>query len=467
MMAEGPDSVTLSSTEEPRQAAGPHRRSYLFLVLESHRPLAAPARIALDGIDEIVFGRGTARTIDLAREGAVRRLTVRLEDPWLSTRHARVTRVMGRWMLEDLGAKNGCSIDGVRQARAELADGQILELGHTLFVFREQLAGGPDEPRILDASTLLGATPGLATLLPSLGQTFASLAPIARSRVSVIIEGETGTGKEVLARALHALSGRPGDFVAVNCGALPRELVEGELFGHRRGAFSGAVDDRPGLIRAADRGTLLLDEIGDLPLASQAALLRVLQEREVRPLGATRPIPVDLRVLAATHRPLDRMAEQGTFRADLLARLAGHRVALLPLRARREDLGLLLGALLRETAAERGAAVELHPHAARALVRYGWPGNVRELEKCLTKALVLAAGHRVEVAHLPEPVRRALDDEASAKHDEDEARGAELLALLREHAGNVTTVARVMGKARMQVQRWMKHHGIDAAAFRR
>ena len=462
MLAEGPDSATLSSTEEPRPAAGASRRPFLFLVLESHQPLASPVRIALDGLDEIGFGRGTARSLDLARDGAVRRLTVRLADPWLSTRHARVTRVMGRWMLEDLGSKNGCVVDGVRQARAELTDGQILELGHTLFVFRDHLACAPDAPRILEASAA-----DLATLVPALGDSFAQLAPITRSGVSVIIEGETGTGKEVLARAIHAGSGRPGDFVAVNCGALPRELVEGELFGHRRGAFSGAIDDRPGLIRAADRGTLLLDEIGDLPLASQAALLRVLQEREVRPLGTTRPVPVDLRVIAATHRPLDRMVEQGTFRADLLARLAGHRVALPPLCARREDLGLLLGALLRATAAERAATVELHPHAARALLRYGWPGNVRELEKCLTKALVLAQGQRIELDHLPEPVQRALDGGACAKQDEDEARRAELVDLLREHAGNVTTVARVMGKARMQVQRWMKHHAIDAAAFRR
>src|SRR5262249_10250653 len=149
------------------------------------------------------------------------------------------------------------------------------------------IADQPGAPAVLEGSSLQPLAPGLSTLSPPLSRAFARFGPIARSAVSVILEGETGTGKEVAARPLHALSGRSGEFVAINCGALPAALVEGELFGHRRGAFSGALEDRPGLVRSADGGTLFLDEIGDLPGPSQAAFLRVLQEREVRPVGGT------------------------------------------------------------------------------------------------------------------------------------------------------------------------------------
>jgi transcriptional regulator with PAS, ATPase and Fis domain len=285
----------------------------------------------------------------------------------------------------------------------------------------------------------------------------------------VLIEGETGTGKEVIARAVHEQSERKGDFVAINCGALPRDLVEGELFGFRRGAFSGAPEDRPGLLRSADRGTLFLDEIGDLPAPSQAALLRVLQEREVRPVGATRPIPIDLRVVAATHRPLERMVEAGTFRADLFARLAGYRVELPPLAMRREDLGVITGTILRELAPERAANLELAPRAARALLYYPWPGNVRELEKCLESALVLVGeGTRIELEHLPLAVQAAITETGAGRRTaEANAEREKLVAMMREHKGNVAAVARTMGKARMQIQRWLKRYDIDAESFRK
>ena len=279
----------------------------------------------------------------------------------------------------------------------------------------------------------------------------------------MILEGETGTGKEVFARAIHALSRRSGAFIAVNCGAIPRDLVEAELFGHKKGAFSGATEDRLGLVRAADRGTLLLDEIGDLPLPSQAALLRVLQEREIRPVGAARPSSVDLRVIAATHRPLDRMAEEGAFRADLLARLAGYRLTLPPLRDRRADLGLLAAALAKAGAGD----VTLRPRAARAMLAHAWPGNVRELEKALGTAVILAGGAPLDTEHLPPPVRQALDRGAAARLAEAQAETRDLTAALREHEGNIAAVARAMGKARMQIQRMMKKHGLDPGDFRK
>jgi transcriptional regulator with GAF, ATPase, and Fis domain len=249
----------------------------------------------------------------------------------------------------------------------------------------------------------------------------------------------------------------------VNCGAIAATLVESELFGHRRGAFSGAVDDHPGVIRGADRGTLLLDEIGDLPLPAQSALLRVLQEEEVLPVGATRPLKVDLRVVAATNHDLDALVAQNRFRPDLLGRISGYACTLPPLRERREDFALLVAALLEKVSAANHLAFS--PDAARALLRHPWPLNIRELEKCLSSAAVLSRDERVELEDLPEylgapPVARPPDEQNFKRRDE-------LVALLREHAGNVTSVARAMGKARTQVQRWLRRYAIDPFSFHR
>jgi transcriptional regulator of acetoin/glycerol metabolism len=460
-MSGGPDTRTLTNADDAREPAAARREPYLFLVLEGHCPLASPVRLSLGDVDEVVLGRGRPRRVELGAVEDRRVASVRVDDGRMSASHARLTKVLRRWMIQDDESRNGTLVNGVAQTRAALADGDVVELGHTFFLFRDLARSGPGEPAILDAGSLSPPSPCLVTLLPAVAQDFARFAMIARSTVPVLLEGETGTGKEVMARALHEISGRAGDFVAVNCGALPRDLVEGELFGHRRGAFSGATEDRPGLVRAADKGTLFLDEIGDLAASAQAALLRVLQEREVRPLGGARAFPVDLRVVAATHRPLDEMVVAGEFRADLLGRIAGHRFTLPPLRARREDLGLLTGALLRRLAPEEAPKTVIQPRAVRALLGYAWPRNVRELEHCLSSALVLAreAG-KIELAHLPAAVQRALQGE-------DEARREEIAALLREHEGNVTLVAKHMGKARMQVQRWLKRYSLDPEQFRR
>ena len=286
------------------------------------------------------------------------------------------------------------------------------------------------------------------------------------------MRGETGTGKELLARGAHELSGRSGAFVAVNCGALPTGLVESQLFGHVKGAFSGAVRDEPGFFRAADGGTLFLDEIADLPSASQAALLRALQEREVMPVGATRPAKVDLRVVAATHQPLEAMIERGGFRRDLLARLAGFTLELPPLRARRMDLGLLVASLLRRLAPDRADSVMLTPAAGQALFRHDWPLNTRELEQCLARALALAGDEPIDLHHLPATVtapRGAAPAGPSpdARFSERDARlRLELLEELARHQGNLADVARAMGKARMQVHRWCRRFGIDPNLYR-
>jgi transcriptional regulator with PAS, ATPase and Fis domain len=346
-------------------------------------------------------------------------------------------------------------VNGVVTRAATLRDGDVVEAGQSFFVYRE-----------LDTTHVPAAEPPLlGTRQPGFAAALDHLAAIAGSAVPVLLGGETGTGKEVLARAVHERSGRAGEFVAVNCGALPETLVETELYGYKKGAFSGANEDRPGLVRSADGGTLFLDEIGDLPLPSQAALLRVLQEREVTPVGATRPIKVDLRVIAASHRDLRAMAEQGEFREDLLQRLAGFSLAVPPLRERREDLGDLAAAFLTRAGAR---TPRLAPETVRLLLAHAWPGNVRELEQALATATVLARQGPIAPEHLPESLRAVGSRPVAraALSPAQQAQRAQLEALLREHAGNVAAVARALAKSRVQVHRWMTRYELDPEAFR-
>ena len=445
-------------------AEGPKSAAWLYRVFDADHPLAPSARFCLDQVDEVQLGRAEQATAERGKKDTARTLRLGIADRWMSTAHARLSRVLRAWVVEDLKSKNGVRRNGALVERAELSDGDVLELGRSFFVFRAAQPLAEDT----DSLSLRPPAPALATLSPSLAAAFEALAQLALSQVSLALSGPSGSGKEVVARAIHALSGRSGPFVAVNCGALPDELVESELFGHKKGAFSGATEDRPGLIRASHGGTLLLDEVGDLPLEAQPALLRVLQERAVVPVGGTHPVPVDLRVISATHRALDERATRGLFRDDLRARLTGYKLELPGLAQRKEDLGLLMGALLRRLAPGREPTVQLHVAAARALFAWDWPLNVRELEKALETALVLAGTQPIELSHLPPelreppPVRRAHPPAEGA----DAARKAELEQLLRTHEGNVSAVARAMGKARMQIQRWLLRYELDPRDFR-
>ena len=449
-----------TTEEEVRGSAGPLRppSAYLFRVLEWEHLDAPPARFRLSGLQEVELGRGPERRAELL---AGSKLRLQLADRWTSTVHARLLDPAA-WRVEDAGSKNGTWVNGEAVETHKLRDGDVLEVGHALYLFREALPWA--QPPVLEASALKPAAPGLATLHPLLAEQLERLPALASSSVPVILQGETGTGKEVLANALHALSGRAGQLTAVNCAALPRTLVESELFGYRKGAFSGATEDRTGLVRSADKGTLLLDEIGDLPLEVQGTLLRVLQEGEVMPVGATKPVKVDVRVIAASHRDLADLVSRNLFRADLLARLSGFVLKLPPLRERREDLGLLVWALLQRIAP--GRKLSLEGEAARALLRYSWPLNVRELEKCLAAAVAFTQGEKIALSGLPEAVASALRAETPPEPDSDERR-AKLLRLLQEHAGNVTAVAQALDLSRMQVHRWIRRYGIDAGAFRR
>jgi hypothetical protein len=432
---------------EGTDAFGP----YLTLALEAGRPDAGSERWSLVGVDEVRLGRGADRRARRDR----RVLSIELPDRALSAQHARLVRDREAWHLEDGGSKNGTFVGGARIDRRALDDRAVIDVGRVVLVFRAGAGSGdPGDARLaVDGDDL-------DTLDPVLAGAFALTVRIARSEVPISILGETGTGKELLARAIHVASARRGGLVAVNCAAIPANLVESELFGYRRGAFSGATDDRVGLIRASDGGTLFLDEIAELALAPQAALLRALQEREVVPLGTTAPIAVDLRVVSATCQDPAALVELGRFRRDLLARIAGHTIAIPPLRRRTEDLGLLAARLLARHGA-RGRTLDRD--AARALFLHAWPLNVRELEHALAAALAITDGE-LELAHLPDSVRAPAPAPAAPPPSPETAT---LESLFREHAGNVSRVARALGTSRTQVRRLAERAGLDPDAFRR
>ena len=437
----------------------------LFVVISGGDLTGGGSRIALHDVDELTLGRGPSRA--LVATGP-RTRALRLNDGRMSTTHARVVRAEERFVVEDLASTNGTVVNGEGTTRARLDDGDVIEIGQTVLVYREII----DEGRAgdLDAADLLHARPGFATLDPVLARRFARLERVASSTLSVLLIGETGTGKEVLARGIHAASQRPGAFVAVNCGAIPSALVESHLFGHTKGAFSGAVRDEVGHVRAASSGTLLLDEIGDLPKAAQAALLRVLQEGEVVPVGSAQPIKVDVRVLGATHKPLDQLVASGEFRQDLYARLAGYVFPLPPLRERTLDLGLFVASMIASGKIERAPEVRLHREVTRAMLRYSFPMNVRELEQCVRASAVLADDGLITLADIPAAIAEALDapqDDEPEVDTRDEELRRELLARLTEASGNVTEVARLMGKARQQIQRWLRRFAIDAEAYKK
>ncbi len=312
----------------------------------------------------------------------------------------------------------------------------------------------PETPRVPIASPSAVVAEDSATR-----ELFEKAARVARSTISVLLLGESGTGKEIVARELHRLSGRRGPFLAVNVAALPGTLAESELFGHARGAFTGADRDRRGLVEESSGGTLFLDEIGDLPLALQGKLLRVLQEGEVRRLGETAVRRVDLRVLAATHRPLKEMAEAGSFRIDLYFRLAGLELELAPLRKRPRDLARLVEVALAGRAT-------LAREVSAALRSWPWPGNVRELNAALEAAVTLAAPARViGLEHLPRGLREKKSEPSGPASYLDALRAARLAAIdgaLQANGGNRTRAARALGISRQSLLYEIRKLEIDA-----
>jgi DNA-binding NtrC family response regulator len=282
---------------------------------------------------------------------------------------------------------------------------------------------------------------------------------VADVKTTVLIQGETGTGKELAARAIHDESPRSdGPFVTVNCAALNPDLAGSQLFGHREGAFTGATEDREGYFEAADGGTLFLDEIGDVPLDVQRQLLRVLEEEAVTRLGETESRPVDVRIVAATHRNLDDEVEADRFRQDLLYRIRVARVTLPPLRNRRSDLPLLVRTFMREIRARTGTEVnQVSDEALRHLLDYDWPGNVRELRNALEAALIRASGEVLRADDLPPEIREASSSHTRSSDDEAER----IRAALEQTDGNRTEAAELLGISRATLYRRLDEYGID------
>ena len=322
-------------------------------------------------VDRLAFVIGSGETADL-----------RLDDRTVSREHVRLSLTPRGIHVRDEGSKNGTRIGKLGVADVVITTDTVLEVGSTLVALT--IEAEPLELS-LSASAHFGEAIGVS---PAMRHLFATLDPVARSEVTVLLEGETGVGKEVIARAVHARSARAeGGFVVVDCGAIPRSLLESELFGHEKGAFTGANDQRRGLFEEADGGTLFLDEVGELPLDLQPKLLRALEQREIRRVGARAPRRIDVRVIAATNRRLTEAVRSKEFREDLFYRLAVVRVTVPALRDRPEDIEPLALAFLRRFKADPNIA--LPPELAALLVHHTWPGNVRELRNVVERYAVV------------------------------------------------------------------------------
>jgi DNA-binding NtrC family response regulator len=309
-----------------------------------------------------------------------------------------------------------------------------------------------------------GGSPDLVGRSPALRALARTIESLRHNESHVLIHGESGTGKELVARALHAASPRArGPFVPVDCGALPESVIESELFGHEKGAFTGAVG-APGLFRIADGGTLFLDEIGEVPLSVQARLLRALQHKEVRPVGAGAPVPVDVRFVSATHRDLWSMVEAQRFRADLFYRLDVVRIEIPPLRERREDIPLLVHHFLRKHGRPDSPLAGIEDDALEELVGHAWPGNVRELENVIESALALARGDRLRRADLARAGGRrggaAPAPAAGIALSLDAYERCALERALAEAEGDATRAARRLGIGRSTLYRKLARHGL-------
>ena len=399
---------------------------------------------------ELTFGRDPAA--DVAMD---------FDDPFMSRQHARIGRSPhGGYWVRDLGSTNGTWVDGVRLpagGQHRLRDGAILMMGGQVFVFRRVTE---DEVMAIheDCRNPLALA---GTLSPQLALLTRKLRRLAPSQVDLLLTGETGVGKEIHAEAIHRASGRRGPFIAINCAALPENLVESELFGYARGAHSTADRPKAGLLEQAHGGTLFLDEIGEMPSTAQTKLLRFLQSREILSLGSTKARSLDVRVIAATHRAVAADENSEGLRYDLAARLGPEPLTLPPLRDRPEDIGNLASALL-------GGPASFEPEAYLSLFLHTWKGNVRELDKVLAVARVLANGcPAIDLEHLPREISARVESRARpGRSRRKRPTREELMSLLARHAGDVARVAREIGRQRTLVWRWLREDAVKVEDFR-
>jgi len=360
----------------------------------------------------LVIGRDTYTTYNLPASGTLtigrgESNAVRVDDPLASRAHARLhVRVDGDGMyLEDLGSVNGTRVKEQALARGQrvpVAAGETIQIGSSVLIVQHRSKRAPlvrpETLRDSEVTAAASAAPDQAML-----RIHQLAAKAAAGTINVLIMGETGVGKEMLAETVHRLSPRrEGPYVCLNCAALSETLLESELFGHERGAFTGAVAAKPGLMETAHGGTLFMDEVGELPMQTQAKLLRVLETREVARLGSVKPRKIDVRFLAATNRNLEAEVERGTFRRDLFFRLNGITLTIPPLRARTGEIKHLAHLFVAQICRELGRPEPLIPPNVLALLEsYSWPGNIRELKNVVERAVLLCGGPVIDTEHLP------------------------------------------------------------------
>jgi transcriptional regulator with GAF, ATPase, and Fis domain len=418
---------------------------------------------------KVVSGPDSGATLALTGKaivGSGENSALRLTDTSVSRDHIELEPRSDGVFLKDLGSTNGTLVGGARVDTAIVEQQAVISLGRTLLSLsvdvQEEDIEGPIE---LD---------GVVAMSSTMRRVFGLVERLAPSDTPVVLYGETGTGKEGLARALHARSlRRKGPMVVVDCGSLAPQLIESELFGHTRGAFTGAVNERPGAFVEAEGGTLFLDEVGDLPLELQPRLLRALESRQIKRLGEDRHRTVDVRIVAATNRNLEAEVKAGRFRSDLYFRLAVAMLRVPPLRERREDLPTLVRALLTQLGRE---SFELNLELLTQLASYSWPGNVRELRNVVARAVVSdevtldtmlnpqggnspplegsAAPQRGTGPQLEVPFKEAKEKLVEAFTRE------YLVALLAKHDGNVTQMARASGLARTYLHDLLSRYGL-------
>ena len=428
--------VTTTTTEHSDGGAGGQRPSRPCLSVV-HHPNAE--RLGL----RIPVTQGS--DIEIGRGGTALGAGV-MDDRKLSRRHARISWDDGGFVISDKQSHNGTYVNGQRVDTASLAVDDVIGVGSILLLFHE----APLAFRVPEHPKLIGVSYEIATTIEQIEQ-------VAPHPSTVLVLGETGTGKEVVAREIHDLSLRRGRFAAVNCGGVADGVLQTELFGTVRGAFSGADRDRAGMIEACDGGTLLLDEIGDASPALQRSLLRVLQENVVRRVGSNIEKTVDTRFIAATNRPLLDLVDNGEFREDLYARLSGWIIRLAPLRTRKEDIPHLVQHFVLTRA---GSSRPIHRALATRLLAYDYPRNVRELEKIVERALI-ESDDALRLSPGIESLLPAIDPTISEPAAPSVAKGkrpapTELRALLAARGGNVTQLAHELGVARNTLYRWLE-----------